>query len=153
MESFTQLCLIEAIRTFPIRGKSVVLMDPFDSNDVLFLSSQGIELLDPLEDRMGQVVCMLSLLRKAQEDPAINDRDLQLMRQAKKKIPKDGLLYLSIPIAKDGLVGSSYRVYGESRMKKLFQGWRPAGYFGYSYEDVLNNSFDAKEPIIVLRSL
>lgn len=153
MQSFTQLCLIQALRTFPIEGKAVALMDPFDTKDAFFLRSQGIQVLDPLENRMGDVVCMLSLLRQAKKDPAIDDRDLELMRQAKTKIPKDGLLYLSIPIAKDGLVGVSYRVYGESRMKKLFQGWRPVGYFGYSYEDVLNDISDAKEPVIVLRSI
>jgi Caenorhabditis protein of unknown function, DUF268. len=81
------------------------------------------------------------------------DADLEAMAEAKRLLKKTGLLYLSLPVGKDRIFSHSRRIYGATRMKLLLKGWRPAGYFGYSYEDLLKESDELHEPLIVLKPL
>ena len=99
-------------------------------------------------DAVFALLCIKNIGLKNQIDP---DADFAAMRTAKTWLKEGGLLYLSIPVGKDRLVWNSHRIYGERRMKALFTGWRPAAYFGYSYEDLLKDTPRLHEPIIILK--
>lgn len=132
----------QALDAFPVFGKEVTLWNPSPPWCQKMLLQKGASLGKQKLDAF----VLLSELKKMKED-----QDLAAMNFAKSLLKPEGLLYLSIPIGQEKNLGS-HRVYGEKRMKDLFKGWRPIGYFGYSYEDLLNDPIDIHEPVFVLKA-
>lgn len=135
----------QALQAFEVRGKEVALWMKTPSWCEEMLRESGAIL--GTRDRPAQALILLSQLKKLQ-----GEEDFTVMHIAKSLVEPKGLLYLSIPVGKEKIVEGSHRVYGEKRMKELFKGWRPVGYFGYSYEDLLNDPVEIHEPVFVLRA-
>ncbi|MFX0200139.1 MAG: methyltransferase domain-containing protein, partial [Candidatus Hodarchaeota archaeon] len=51
------------------------------------------------------------------------DDDLEIMAQMGRLIKPDGKMLLTIPVGLDKVVGSLHRVYGQTRLAKLLDGW------------------------------
>ncbi|HAB99806.1 MAG TPA: hypothetical protein DCE71_08300 [Parachlamydiales bacterium] len=169
--SQTDIYLIEALNTFPAAGKNVGVLfstNPWYESLLLSLgiqpktipSQSNVSLDSCLEvekepkPRSFDAIFLLLQLKTLGFGSTIDlDADLKAMHEAKKLLHGSGLLYLSIPVGKDRLIWNSHRIYGEKRMKKLFKGWRPQGYFGYSYEDLQKDDEELHEPVIVLKPL
>lgn len=169
--SQTDIYLFDALNSFPAAGKKTGVLfstTPWYESLLLSLGVQPKTLISlpdqPLDARLEiekdpkprsfDAVFLLLHLKTQGLGSAIDlDADIKAMHEAKRLLHSSGLLYLSIPVGKDRLVWNSHRVYGEKRMKKLFKGWRPQGYFGYSYEDLQKDPQDLHEPVIVLKPI
>lgn len=81
-------------------------------------------------------------------DPLDPNGDLVFMQKAKKLIPKNGLFFLQVPVAKDLLVFNEMRFYGKIRLPKLLKGWRVLDTFGFS-KDLFNWECNI-QPLFVL---
>lgn len=57
-------------------------------------------------------------------DPLRPNGDLDMMRKMKCLIKPNGLLFLSVPIAKDKVVWNMHRIYGKIRLPLLLQEWK-----------------------------
>ena len=170
-KSLTDHYLYQALETFPIKGKQVAIFHsttPWYESIALaqgaypttvhtpILSSEDSRITidaQPKNDAFDAVWMLLHLKSVGLGASIHLDADLEAMNEAKKLLNKTGLLYISLPVGKDRVFSHSHRVYGATRMKLLFKGWRPAGYFGYSYEDLLKESQELHEPVIVLKPL
>lgn len=81
------------------------------------------------------------------------DDDIEAMEKVKSRLKEGGLLFLSIPIGNDRVVGNLYRVYGKLRLKALLRGWRIVEYFGFTSEDLENEAVIDHRPVFVLKPL
>lgn len=167
--SKTDIYLIDALNAFPASGKkagvlfsttpwyeSLLLSSSIQPKTISSLLSESLDSRleiekDPKPRSFDAIFLLLQLKTLGLGSTIDLDADIKAMHEAKRLLHSSGLLYLSIPIGKDRLVWNSHRVYGEKRMKKLFKGWRPQGYFGYSYEDLQKDPQDLHEPVIVLK--
>ena len=148
--------LYKSLKSFPLQGKRAALLAPMHPWYESILLSSGAESIDLLSAQIPptesfDAIVLLCQLKSLAVAPHSN-ADLEMMSRLHFLLKKSGLLYLSIPVGKEKIVDNSYRVYGEKRMKELFRGWRPVGYFGYSYEDLLKDPEEIHEPIFVLRA-
>lgn len=87
-------------------------------------------------------------------DPINPNGDMRAMAEMKTMLKKDGLLFLSVPCGKDKIVWNAHRIYGNIRLKMLFQGWEVIGAVGY-HEDNLNVDTGVSaqyQPIFVLKN-
>lgn len=154
----THIYLDQALEEFPLKEKKICILhsvDSYLSEVLLSRGAQSVEIsFSPTDYKSFDAVFIVLSLKKLGAQPYEGSyADIEAMKQAKDLVKKDGLLYLSIPVGIDYLVENSHRIYGENRMKMLFKGWRPVGYFGYSYEDLLKESRDLHEPVFVLKSV
>ncbi len=87
-------------------------------------------------------------------DPINPNADIEAMDGYKTLLKKDGLLFLSIPVGKDCLVWNLHRIYGHTRLKKLFKGWRIVGYHGFTSENLYVDAWEKiHQPVFVLRPI
>ena len=162
-QSPTDLFLYQALAKFPLKGKKVAVLgskSPWYESVLLEAEALPSTEIGPFDPRIGMlqdtsgydaVFSLLHLKSLGLKAPIEPDADLKEMQKAKNLVKPDGYLFLSIPVGKDRLVWNSHRIYGEKRMKALFKGWRPAAYFGYTYEDLLKDTPRLHEPVIVLK--
>lgn len=57
-------------------------------------------------------------------DPLRPTGDLDMMKKMKCIIKPNGILYLSVPIAKDKVVWNMHRIYGQLRLPMLLKEWK-----------------------------
>lgn len=170
-KSLTDSYLYQALDTFPLTGKKVAIFHStspwYESialaygaqpstvrSSIAFTEDKRLTIESNPKEHSFDAVWMLLHLKKLGLGPSIHlDADLEEMHEAKRLLKNSGLLYLSLPVGKDRIFSHSHRIYGAIRMKLLFKGWRPAGYFGYSYEDLLKEPDILHEPIFVLKPL
>ena len=81
-------------------------------------------------------------------DPIDPNADLKFMEKAKKLIPKDGLFFLQVPVAKDRLNFNGNRIYGKLRLPMLLKGWKILETYGFS-EEMLETE-GGTQPLFVL---
>eukprot|EP01130_Rhizamoeba_saxonica_P013725 TRINITY_DN5895_c0_g1_i1.p1 TRINITY_DN5895_c0_g1~~TRINITY_DN5895_c0_g1_i1.p1 ORF type:complete len:331 (-),score=79.95 TRINITY_DN5895_c0_g1_i1:83-1075(-) len=62
-------------------------------------------------------------------DPLRPSGDLEMMKKMKCIINPNGILYLSVPIAKDKIVWNMHRVYGKHRLPLLIENWKLLGVY------------------------
>jgi hypothetical protein len=89
-------------------------------------------------------------------DPVSADGDLVAMKNAKKVVSKNGLLFLSLPVGKDTIYFNSHRIYGRNRLPLMFEGWELVKAFGYKEKDLKNTrnsgSSTPYQPLFILRN-
>jgi SAM-dependent methyltransferase len=88
-------------------------------------------------------------------DPINPNGDLRAMKEMKKIIKKDGLLYLAVPTGVDKVVWNAHRVYGNIRFPLLFDQWEVVGTVGME-EHLMETDFGISgvyQPIIVLKNI
>ena len=56
-------------------------------------------------------------------DPINPDADLAAMSKATTYLKQGGLLFLAVPVGRDGLYWNSGRVYGKARLPLLMEQW------------------------------
>ncbi len=80
--------------------------------------------------------------------------DLRAMKETKKILKKDGLLFLAVPTGKDKLVWNAHRRYGEIRLPYLIDGWDLIDTEGF--DENLYNKDDGEsgvyQPILILQN-
>ncbi len=64
-------------------------------------------------------------------DPLIPDGDLIAMRNIRKFLKDDGILFLAVPVGADCIVINAHRIYGKLRLPMLLEGWEMLDAFGY----------------------
>lgn len=154
-EAFVRDHFCKALESFPLQGKKVGVLSSGDRWYEEALLARGAEVtvfseeLSLEKESLDALVVMERL--KSLGVSSGSNADIELVSYLRGFLKKTGLFYLSIPVGKEKVWERSYRVYGEKRMKELFRGWRPAGYFGYSYEDLLKDPLEIHEPVFVLK--
>ena len=87
-------------------------------------------------------------------DPLNPNGDLRAMKEMKKVIKKDGILFLAVPTGVDKVVWNAHRIYGKVRFPMLIEGWQLEGCVGM--EDALmdrdTGNAGVYQPIVVLRN-
>jgi len=91
-------------------------------------------------------------------DPLRPNGDLEMMKKMKCILKPGGILYLSVPIAKDKIVWNMHRVYGKIRLPLLFEYWTLLDVYGP--KDIITKRYsgcDAAgegdfQPIFVLKN-
>ena len=64
-------------------------------------------------------------------DPLDPNADLKAMRQMKRLLKQDGLLFLTVPLGRDKVVFNIHRIYGRIRLPLLLEGWTVMDRFGF----------------------
>lgn len=88
-------------------------------------------------------------------DPLNPNGDLRTMKEMKRILKPNGVLYLAVPMGMDQIVWNAHRIYGHQRLKLLIEGWEVIGAVGYD-PDTLNvnmNGGGAYQPVIVLKNI
>jgi len=96
---------------------STMTVDEYDKNPIQFDAAISISSFE--HDGLGRY-----------GDPIKPDGDLQTMKKMKCVIKENGILYLSVPIAKDKVVWNMHRVYGQVRLPLLLEDWTLLDVFG-----------------------
>jgi hypothetical protein len=88
-------------------------------------------------------------------DPLDPNGDLRAMREMKKIIKKDGILFLAVPIGMDKVVWNAHRIYGKVRFPMLIEGWYLEGCVGMedAFMERETGNSGGYQPIIVLRNI
>lgn len=106
-----------------------------------------------LQGSFDAILSISHLKSAGLSQPFNPNADIEAMAQMKQHLKKDGVLLLAIPVGKNCLVWNSHRIYGESRLKVLFKGWRILSYHGFTFEDLWKDGSLNHQPIIALRPL
>ena len=89
-------------------------------------------------------------------DPLNPDGDLEAMRNMKKILKKDALMYLAVPTGNDCVYFNVHRVYGKHRFPLLIEGWGQVALYGVIDEIFTNSYNNAREspyqPVCILRN-
>ena len=89
-------------------------------------------------------------------DPLDPDGDLKTMKVMHNNLKKDGLLVWGAPVGQDALVWNVHRIYGPTRLEKMFQGYEEVEWFGGSKAAALNRPLGERsyvQPVVVLRKV
>lgn len=85
-------------------------------------------------------------------DPVSRNADIEAMAEHKRLLRPDGLLYLSVPVGRDQIVGNMHRVYGRCRLPRLLWGYNVMATYGMSDQQFdTDNEDSACQPVFVLR--
>jgi hypothetical protein len=88
-------------------------------------------------------------------DPINPDGDFNAMRNMKKLVKKDGILFLAVPVGKDKLVWNAHRKYGRIRLPYLIDEWEIIDCEGYN-ENMLDQDSGVSgvyQPIFALKNV
>jgi len=89
-------------------------------------------------------------------DPIDPDADLKAMRQAQRFIKTWGLMYLAVPVSPTGqdvVEWNAMRIYGKLRLPLMFKGWRLQKQFGEKLKPTKKDKDpDWYQPVFVLRN-
>ena len=64
-------------------------------------------------------------------DPLDPDGDLKAMQKMKRIVKPGGLMFFAVPVGKDKILYNLCRIYGEVRLKKMFEGWEVLDQVGF----------------------
>ena len=169
--------LREAVERFPIRGKTVAIIGSEKPRYEAFclahkakpvtLEYSVITTDDPRLDLRtpGQVQSTnerfdvaLSLSTYEHSglgrygDPIDPDGDLLAMKDLKKIIAPGGLAFVAVPVGREAVFFNIHRVYGYERLRRLHEGWRVLGSFGFNESDFtdVDGSKCIHQPVFVL---
>lgn len=84
-------------------------------------------------------------------DPINPHGDLIAMEKTKKMLVSGGVLFLSVPVAKDLLYWKAHRNYGAIRLPMLLSGWKILASFGFDQSDFQREQ--EEQPVFVLGSV
>ena len=94
----------------PYPRYSTITLDQYDANPIDFDAAISISSFE--HDGLGRY-----------GDPLRPNGDIDMMKKMKCIVKPGGILYLSVPIAKDKIVWNMHRVYGRIRLPKLIEHW------------------------------
>jgi hypothetical protein len=165
----------EAIRKYPITGKSVVNMGsltPWYESMFIHFGAQPVTIdynpiimrterisfmtIDQWEQERPQFEIGFSISSfehdglGAYGEPIDPDGDLKAMAKMKERIKPDGLLFVAVPTGKDKVLFKAARIYGRLRLPMLMEGWEWIDSFGFRNEDLDGNG--SVQPLYVLRN-
>jgi FkbM family methyltransferase len=178
-EELQRQWLQDALRSFPVDGKSVAILAPAPGFFEDLCSDHGgkpstIVVGGPAPDHPPDEALELEavLHSGARFDAAIagravsqagwgsgsrdehRDRDLHLMGILTKIVAPDGVLFLALPVGEDDDGGAELRVYGQTRGPRLVRDWEVIGEHGYHKRQrrMLSPPDQIHEPLLVLRN-
>ena len=154
----TDVWLHQALKKFPIKNKSVVVMGSaspvyeafclsYGCTDVNVIEYNKINCTHPnitfytpeeYEKNPIKFDCAISISSFEHDglgrygDPINPTGDLEIMQKMKDIVKDDGLLFLAVPIAKDKVVWNAHRNYGEVRFPMLIKGWEKIASYGFN---------------------
>ena len=85
-------------------------------------------------------------------DPLNPAGDLEAMRKMKTTLKKNGLLYLAVPTGMDKLVWNAHRIYGNTRLPMLLEGWELLREYGDLMLDVDLGKNLPSQPVFILKN-
>lgn len=78
--------------------------------------------------------------------------DVKVINECYDRLKNDGLLYIGFPVGKDALIWNAHRIYGENRLRLIFEKFDKIGWFGPDLKELQKKSIGKfKQPLIVLR--
>lgn len=176
----TDIFLYEALKNYPIEGKSCVVMgSQIPWYEAICLSFQAahittieywqtvsehplVKLVTPSEYEKNPERFDVGLSISSFEhdglgrygDPINPEADLQTMKRMKSIIKPGGILFLAVPVAVDKIVWNAHRIYGHHRLPLLLAGWKVLAGYGIS-EQLLNIDTGVHgkfQPVLVLEN-
>jgi len=177
----TYAYLKQALREFPIAGKSVIVWG-LEACNCDMISIHGgaskvyiVEYNPPHHDHPRVFPFSIAEFEKSglQADAAISissfehdglgrygdplhpDADLLAMQRAKRHLKEGGILYLAVPVGPDCLVYNAHRIYGKIRLPMLLEGFKRLASYGFdeTYFDKPVTGSAACQPVFVLKNL
>jgi hypothetical protein len=172
----TDFHLYEALKAFPIKTKSTVVMGSqspwyesialaYGASSVLTIEYQPIRSEHPLIKAITPEQLVKSSSRfdvgfsissfehdglGRYGDPVVPNADLMAMQQMRSILKPGGLLFLAVPVGIDTLVWNAHRIYGRKRLPLLISDWNLIGSFGMTEQ--LMDSEVWQQPILVLKN-
>lgn len=172
----TDLNLFEALEAYPVHDKSIVVMgslSPWYESVCLFYGGKpttidynpiisrvnGLETVSVEEFRLSPQKFDAAFSISSFEhdglgkygDPLDPDGDLKAMRNMKSMLLPGGLMYFAVPIGYDRLRFNDCRIYGDTRLPALLEGWEVVATFGM--KDDATTATRETQPVMVLRSV
>jgi hypothetical protein len=89
-------------------------------------------------------------------DPLDPDGDIKTMKVIHNNLKKDGLFVWGAPVGQDAVVWNAHRIYGPTRLEKLFEDYKEIEWFGISKTDALNRPLGMRsfvQPVVMLQKL
>jgi len=175
----TDRYLYNALRDFPIRGKSVAVVGsvtPWYESVVLTYRGK------PTTIEYNKIICdhpkievftvkefeahpkkfdaIISISSIEHDrlgrygDPINPYGDFEAMEKCRKMLKPGGFFYLAVPVTEDSITFNAHRTYGRIRLPKLLSGWNVVRSYGF---DESNFEYDSKtmwghQPVFVLQS-
>jgi hypothetical protein len=86
-------------------------------------------------------------------DPIDPDGDIKTMSSIYKRLEKNGLLFLGIPVGRDGIAWNAHRIYGHKRLPIIYGPLKELEWIGLSknYLNTCTPQNNGPQPIIVLQ--
>lgn len=143
---YESICLYYGAKVTTIEYNKIISKHPllriitpleYDNNPIKFDAALSISSFE--HDGLGRY-----------GDPINPNGDIEAMKRMKTILNQDGILFLSVPVAKDTLVWNAHRVYGKVRLPLLLDGWLILDAFGY--HDKLLDMINFVQPIFVLKN-
>ena len=176
----TDYWLYDALSDFPIKGKHICIMGSaypwYEAMAILFGAEKctvieysdrksfhpKIEYIKPSEAGEQLYDACFSISSFEHDglgrygDPLNPDGDLEAMKNMKKILKKDALIYLAVPTGNDCVYFNVHRVYGIHRFPLLIEGWEQVAFYGVTDEmftNSYNNAYESPyQPVCVLRN-
>lgn len=152
----TDKWLYDALHSFPIKGKSVLIIGsarPWYESIVLAYGGHPVtveyndlstddprlEILNIHEyeksDRLFDVILSISSIEHdglgRYGDPIDPIADFKCMERLSKRLNPKGYMFLAVPMGKDAIIWNACRIYGSLRFPKLIEKWEVVRTFGY----------------------
>jgi predicted SAM-dependent methyltransferase len=140
--------MMELLRTFPVAGKSVVVIGSAHPLYEAIIHRMGgipstVEFrkiihnipglntytVDEFQSLDIQFDCGVTISALEHDglgrygDPIDPLGDIKTMRSYKKIIKKNGIMFISVPVGQDAVCWNSHRIYGRFRLPMLLDGW------------------------------
>lgn len=153
----TDTWLYEALSTFPIQGKEVVIIgsaSPWYESIVIAFGGHPttieyntlttddprLTVMTPDEYQQNHKLfdVMLSISSIEHDglgrygDPINPNADLEFMHRAKAMLKPSGHMLLAVPIGRDALTWNLHRIYGRLRLPLLLKEWKIVQSFGFT---------------------
>jgi len=166
----------EAIAKYPIKGLSVVNMGSltpwYESNCLYYGASSTtidynkiITLTDRIKtmtiadwDREQPTFDVAWSISSFEHDglgmygdPLDPDGDFKAMQKMKRIVKPQGLMFFAVPIGKDKILYNLCRIYGEVRLKRMFEGWEVLDTFGLHPSHLIGPGH--VHPVFILRNV
>jgi hypothetical protein len=78
------------------------------------------------------------------------DGDFKAMQKMKRIVKPRGLMFLAVPVGKDKILYNLCRIYGEVRLKLMFEGWELLDTFGFHPSNLTGPGH--LQPLFILRN-
>lgn len=84
-------------------------------------------------------------------DPLDPNGDIKAMQKMKRIVKPGGLMFFAVPVGKDKILFNNARIYGEVRLKKMFEGWEVLDQIGLEPSHLTGPGHI--QPVFVLKNI